>query len=201
MGQLNGNSSQQPKINFEEADRKILEEKLTRKKHTSESISLAYYSLLQAAVQHRSMFIDDEITSIRSAPEPTAAEALASLPPFQQKGLRKMTTKTARKAHNDSTEVMVKKLLHTYKKMQEEVDTVTGKMKPEVKAGFDRTVAFISDAVEELLFARDPNELIGLLRMYNNGDLDILFEESRKKAAELYAKHQQANETTPASAE
>ncbi len=179
-------SPTQEKINFGSEEQKILEEKLTRVKHTPESIRLAYYTLLASAIDHRKKFIDEDIKVIKDTPEPTAEQALRSIK--NNAGLRKMTAKTARKAHHASTDIMVKKINYFYTKSIEEVNTITGKMQPDIKAGFERTVQFITDATEELLFARDIQEVLGMLRMYNAGELDVLFENSRKITNDLIAK-------------
>ena len=170
-------SNGQEEIIFEENS---LEERLTKIKHTDESYRLAYYTLLDAALFHRKKFIDKEIEDIRDAPEPTAEQALRSIPGSQQKGLRKMTTKTARKAHNEGTKAIINKIVHFDKKAYEEVEGVTAKMQPDMKGRFNNTVTMLVQATEELLFAKNIVEAVSLLRMYNAGELDILFEQSRK---------------------
>lgn len=150
-------------------------------KQTPELQRLAYYSLLAASMAYREMFFRDDIAAIKSSPEPTAEQALGSMLPHQRQGMRKMTSKTARKIHNNSIDVMEKKIIYFNKMAYAELDSCKHRMNPRSKENFESIEGYLVSCAEELLHARNQHEVLMLLRMYNAGQLDVLFEEYRKE--------------------
>lgn len=198
MEPLKKNSSveEQQTLDFDKTEQDLLEKKLTMPRHTEDSIKLAYYTLLASALDHRKLFIDEEIKSIKNSPEPDAQQALSSIPPDQRKGLRKLSTKNARKIHNDSIKGMINKIQHLHKSMKAEIDGVKMKMDDKTAKAFDSTVQMLNEATEQFLFARSIQEVVGLLRMYNAGELDILFENARKVQHDKEVKEEQDAKVT-----
>jgi len=180
----------QGKLNFAEANQQELENKINKNKITPESMRLSYYALLAAAMMYKEMFWCDDIEITNNAPTP---DALAVRTKFNSK----VKNKTIRNQHEEDKAIYKKKTEYMNKRMYEEVQVILNKMDPKAKGSFERTVEYLTAATEELLYARDMNEALGILKSYNAGEFDFLFEKTRKEAAEKFINQQSQTNETP----
>lgn len=141
-------------LNFaqEEVEQKNIE--ATEAKENPEMTRLAYHTLLAAAMQHRNKFYQKEVDGYRAL----------------RAGEKKFNPK-----HYNEIERAEKRLINFYKLASAETENF---FKSNVNTKpISEYMALIAP---EVLLSKDPQELLMLLRMYNNGDLDILFAEYRK---------------------
>ena len=174
----------QGKLDFGAAEQEALEKQMTKNKLTPETTRLAYYALLASAMMYKEMFFRDDIQIVNEAPTPDASEV-------RTKYARQVKNKTIRNKHEADKLVYKKKVEYMNKRMYEEIESIVNKMSAPAKIAFEKTSEYITACTEELLYARDQSEVLGLLKMYNSGQLDILFENSRKQAIEQAIKNEE----------
>lgn len=171
-------SEVQGKLDFAAADQETLEQEMKRNKVTPESMRLSYYALVGAAMMYKEMFWRDDVDIVDNTPTPIVR---------LQSG-KKIKSKKVEKSHQEHKAVYKKKVEYMNKRMYEEVEVMVAKMAPEAKIAFERTVEYLTACTEELVYARDQNEALGVLKAYNAGEFDFMFEASRKATAEKFIK-------------
>lgn len=187
-------SENQPEINFNEIAEQPAADQGPDIRQTPEMIRLCSYSLLNAAMKFRRMFIDNEIQLLKDAPEPILADILKTVP----KGAKVNNSKilaNAKKVHRDNIDRQIKKIISFNKMAYAEIDATRRDANANTIENMESIANFIANCTTELLLARDQHEVVMLLEMYNNGALDVLFEEYRKEKA------QPKDETTTTSPE
>ena len=145
---------EQGTLNFEEGEVVQKNDEAEESKGSSEMTRLAYYTLLAAAMEHRNKFYDQEMKGFQ----------------MLRAGQKKVNPK-----HYADLERAEKRLINFYKLASAETESF---FKGNVNT--KPISEYMALAAPEILLAKDPQELLMLLRMYNNGDLDILFAEYRK---------------------
>lgn len=172
MDPLTQNSSQ-GKFNFDQAAQDELVEKLTKNKSTPEMQRMSYFALLASSMMFREMFFRDDIQRFKDSPPPQVDRV-------RTKEMSNLTSKTVRKMHKQNNEQFERNILKFNAAVYREIETTTETMSPAAKVNFEEIAGFVTLCMEELLSAYDKQEVLGLLKMYNAGELDFMFLETRK---------------------
>lgn len=183
MDPMNENSSQ-ASMEFEEAPDQELIDKFARKEPTIEMSRLLFYSHLSCAMKHRENFYEQDISDIRNTKDPTTANLLSRRTQMESK----MSVKKLRTKYEDMIKVAIRKMARVGEVNQEEINDFMQRLDEANRWKFNNTSAFLLECSEEILLASDKQEVLMLLKMYNNNDLDLLFTEYREQKAKLHEK-------------
>lgn len=194
MEESNGNSSQ-GKLNFDQAAQDELAAKLTKNKSTPDMQRMSFFVLMASGMMFREMYFRDDIDRFKNSPAPRP-EAI------RNRGTAKLSVKGARKIHDENNAQFERNLIKFNKAVYQEIETTTSTMSSKAKKDFEDIAGFVTMCMEELMYAHDKQEVLGLLRMYNAGELDILFEATRKQKQESLTPDPNAeNHTEPVQAD
>lgn len=190
METLKENSSQ-TQMNFNEIPDAELVEKYQRKELGPEASRLLYYVLTDSAAEYRHKFVDNDIDSLTKSINQGDDHMKAVVGPES----RNMSIKNIRKKFGEIIDKEKSRLRQLTKMNVNEVNNFVSRMPDmETRVKFKRISSSMLECSEQILLAQDANEVLMLLKMYNSGDLDLLFTEYRKSKGGT-------DETTAAGAE
>lgn len=135
-----------------------------------------FYGLLASGMQYLEQFNEEDIKTLR--------ESTATADTLRTNGMSHLTTKAANKMHAESIKRTEQRRTLFMNRSYEELNNVRKNMNKDSRLGFDGVVSYTMACVEETMFAPHHDEIIMLLKMYNAGELDMLFEDYRKKQQE-----------------
>lgn len=185
MEQQNESSSQQSELDFDQHPSEELMKKFERKEVGPEVSRLLYYAMMDGAIDYREKFIDEDIGALNGYLTRSDDFMKARIGP----DARNMSIKNVRKKFGEKIKKEKNRLRQITSMNKNEIDNFTiGLPTPEAKVKFKQTAAFLSESAEEILLAKDKQEILMLLKMYNNGDLDLLFTEYREQKAKANEK-------------
>lgn len=166
-------------LDFDEPVKKELDAKLEDKPLDIDMMRVASTVLLKAALIYRDKYIPKDIIDLKELPVMSIHEAKRSGAP------KNISSKGVERLHNERVKLMEKTMTGFSDRIGKEINVALSKTDKNGADWINMHGEYIARCMKQIIPAHDKDELYMLMVSYNAGQLDFLFEESRKARAEL----------------